>query len=130
MSGLTKVLLGGAAAILVFDGVCALASRQFGFDYTMAAVGSYLLYAAIGYPAAKVGGIRAAAVAGAVTGLVDSTLGWVLAWKLGVARMPEGGLTPGRWAAAALIVIVIGAALACIGGVSARATRSPRAPIA
>ena len=97
MTPRTQVLVGGAVAVLVLDLVASLASLAIGFPYGHAAIASLLLYAVIGFLAARARGnedpARAAAFAGAVAGATDATLGWVLSSSLGAGRVHPGGMS-------------------------------------
>jgi hypothetical protein len=121
----SKVVLVGALSVLAFDMIAALASRQFGFAYASASVGSWFIYGLVGYFAAQTGGgIPAAALAGAAMGLVDATAGWAISWAIGPGRLPAGTLTPGRWLASAIFVVLSGAALGALGGLVGKWTAS------
>ena len=126
MSPFLKVLLGCAVAVVAFDAAASAASRRLGFAYTSAAAGSWAIYAAVGFVAGRHGGLRAAALAGAATGLVDATLGWYVSWRIGPGRVP-GGLTPRQWLSAAVTVTLLAAAVGAVGGLGARLAR-PGAP--
>ena len=121
-----QVALIGAATVVVFDAVSATASRLVGFPYGRGVIGSFLIYAATGYFVAKAGlrhRLRAAALAGAILGLTDATLGWAVSWAIGPGR-PATGLTPAMWLIVAALVMVGAAVLATVGGVAARWRRS------
>ena len=90
MSPLVRILLGGAIAVLAFDAIASVASQRLGFEYGSAAVGSGIIYTAIGFLAAGRGGVQAAALAGATMGLVDATLGWAVSWAIGPVQVPRG----------------------------------------
>jgi hypothetical protein len=123
MSYQIRVVLIGILAVLAFDTIASLAARGLGFPYTRASVGSYLLYFAIGFFAARGSShpLQAAAVAAGIAGLADASLGWFISWKLEAAKLPAGTtLTPGRWLNIAIIVIVLAAAIGTIGGAVGR----------
>jgi hypothetical protein len=115
-----RVIVIGAAAVLVFDLVASLASRSLGFDYARASVGSYILYFGIGFFAARgatSAPITNAAVAAAIVGLVDASLGWAISRRIGPGR-PAGSpqLTVRLWVTTAIIVIGLAAAVGAAGG--------------
>ena len=115
-----RVVVLGSAAVLIFDILASLASRQFGFAYARASVGSYLIYLAIGFFAARASASNAvgvAAVVAGIAGLVDASVGWVVSWALGPGRLPNGlQLTLARWVTAAVFVVALAAALGAVGG--------------
>ena len=123
-----KVVALGAAAVVAFDLLASLASRQFGFAYARATIGSYLIYAAIGFFAARAPSsnpIGAAAIAAAIAGLVDASVGWAVSWVLGPGRLPEGTpLTVTRWLGVAIFVIALAAGVGALGGIAGRRSDS------
>ena len=129
MSPTMRAALLGAAAVTVFDAIAAAAARYFGFPYGNAALGSWLIYAAVGFAAVRLGaGIGGGVAAGALTALADATLGWAVSWVMGPGRPPGGALTPGMWAAAAASVIAMGAVVACLGATVGAFVRPRRTP--
>ena len=82
------IILIGAFAVLVFDTIGSLASRNFGFPYYWLTVGSFLIYAGVGLAASKYNGLMYAPLAAGIVGLIDSTLGWYISWVIGPGR-PE-----------------------------------------
>lgn len=124
-----KVVAIGAVAVIAYDAVTALASHQFGFAYTRAAVGSYLLYAMVGYFAAKSDGLRSAVRAGATIGLIDASVGWAVSWAIGPGRPSNGALTPVPWLVIAVIVASSATICAAIGSAVYSLTSSRSAPV-
>jgi hypothetical protein len=121
-----EVAVLGCLAVIVFDLVASFASRHFGFAYARASIGSYVIYLAIGFFAARgavANAVAVAAATAAVAGLVDASLGWAISWRIGPGRLPEGtSLTIRRWITTAAIVISLaaglGAVAAILGGAS------------
>ena len=114
-----RVVVIGSVAILAFDIVASFASRLTGFPYIYASVGSWLLYAGVGYFAAKATGLvgRAALAAGMV-GFVESTLGWGLSRVIGAAPPPSPDLPlVVTLAVTSVLVVVIASAIGAVGGV-------------
>lgn len=70
------IILIGALTVIIFDAIGSLASRAFGFPYFWLAIGSFLIYAGAGLGASKYTDLMFAPLAGTITSLVDSTLGW------------------------------------------------------
>lgn len=122
MTAYARVLLLAGAAVLLYDGLMAVASIQFGFDYASAlgVLGSSLLYAAAGFFGARVRTrTRDGVMAGAFAGLVDSTLGWLLSVLVGVGH---AGIEAGPPAVAVVVVGVtlMGAVFGFVGGILGR----------
>ncbi|MDQ2667602.1 MAG: hypothetical protein M3Z05_16520 [Gemmatimonadota bacterium] len=127
MSRLQKVILGGCSAVVAFDVLASLASVAFHFPYVRATVGSFLLFVAIGFLAARARAtrrIRAAALAGATCGLIDSSVGWYLSTAIG-ASAPGLPLTLPRWLIIAATGMLFSTIFACMGG-AVGAYRQPR----
>jgi hypothetical protein len=117
------LLLSGA--IVLFDAVASIASRQLGFPYTNATIGSYILYAIGGFLAARRVDVTFAAQLGAVLGLVDATLGWAVSSAIGPNVPPMPRLTIGTWLFVTIVVVVTSVVCALVGGAIGRATRKP-----
>jgi hypothetical protein len=108
--------------------LASLASQRLGFAYARASFGSYLIYLAIGFVAARGAAANAVAVAAltsAVAGFVDASMGWALSWRIGPGRLPGGAsLTIGRWIATAAFVIALAAAVGAVGGIAGHRSAS------
>jgi len=117
-----RVTLAGIVALMAFDALASIATRLTGVPYTSWIIGSWLLYGATGYAAARAvphAPVQAAAMAGLALGLADATAGWAISWALGPGRVPEG-LTVMRWARTAVLVAAMAAGVAAFGGVLGR----------
>ncbi len=110
-----RVALCGAVAILVFDVIASVASRELGFPYRYAAIGSWLNYAVVAFAVGQRATIRGAVVATMFVGLVEASLGWWLSWLIGPGRWAAGTVTPAQ-VAFILVFVLITAGI--IGGVS------------
>ena len=128
-----RVALLGVVGILTFDVVASFASRVFAFPYVRATVGSYLIYFAIGFCAARastVAPLRTAAIAAAVAGLAEASLGWWLSALIGPGRMTAGvELTLSRWIGVAIFVVAVAAGIGSVGGRVGRARPHINAPV-
>ena len=113
---LPRVLIGFGAAIVLLDLAAAVASLRFGFDYERIAWVSYALYALAGFFAARCGGVVLGALGGALTSLVDATIGWGVSWVLGPGRPPGGWPGFGFVAYVAGVVVLYGTVLGLGGG--------------
>lgn len=124
-----KVAALGAVAVVAFDIAMSLASRQFGIPYTRGLLGSTAIYLFVGWFAARgaaAGGqVPAAALAGALVGLADASIGWAVSWYLGPGRTDDGIMSLTRWLGTALFVTALAAAVASIGGVAAKRSYTP-----
>ena len=110
------IALATAVVIVAFDAAAALAARRMGFNYTLATIGSVLIYATSGFFAARTGGVDATVKLGAIAALTDATLGWRVSWLIGPGRLPGGKLTPNEWASSAAFLVVLAVACAWAGG--------------
>lgn len=120
MKAYSRVLLLTGAAVLLYDGLMALASRQLGFDYGSGVLGSLLIYAAAGFFGARAHKAnRAGVLAGAFTGLVDSTLGWLLSAAIG-PRVQQIETNPPDIIVVVWMVTLLGAVCGFVGGIVGR----------
>lgn len=121
-------VLFGVVAVLTLDMTGAFLSRRLGFPYARLSPISLLLWATAGGLASRgvvsdpAGSIALGCLSGLIVGLIDSTVGWWISWRLGVGRLkPElmttrriskvilrvTMLAAGTGAAAALLVAVV-----------------------
>lgn len=116
---MARIVFGGIIAILLFDLIASIASRQLGFSYAWATIGSFTIYLVSGYIAAKSHArpIQAAAFVAAIVGLVEASVGWWISWQIGVGRPVDGKeLTVGSWLTIAVFVTAFAAVLGAFGG--------------
>ena len=104
-------------AILILDTIGSLAARHWGFTYGSLAPISYILYFCAGVAAGRLNGIGSGGLAGAVTGLVDATLGWSISRALGPGLGTASQITPVAVIVVALGVVFTGWILGLFGGV-------------
>lgn len=91
MNRWTRIVFLGGIAIISFDALASVASQQLGFAYSTASIGSGILYIGIGFIATRATGlISRAALAAAIVGVVEATLGWWVSWIIGPGRSPAG----------------------------------------
>jgi len=120
MKHFIQIILIGVFAIVIFDTIGSLASRNFGFGYQWLVIGSYLIYAGVGFAASKYNGLIFAPLAGGITSLVDSTLGWYISWIIGPGRLNmEMDLT--AIISTVIFVTLTGVIIGLIGGLVGRA---------
>jgi hypothetical protein len=121
MSRSVRGILYGAAAVLALATLGSAASQMLRFDYTMLAPVSFLIYAAIGAYVGAAEPISRAALAGAVVGVIDATLGWAIAWAIGPGQSQVGErITFLGLFNTAIFVAVLAAAGAAVGAWLAR----------
>ena len=123
-----KIAVLGSLAVVTFDAAASLASRVLNFPYTSASIGSYIIYAAVGFLAWRIGGFRLAALTGAVLGLVDASAGWAVSEVLKANAPPTQELTPMLWVIIAITVMITATICSLSGAVVARLLRRPAAP--
>jgi len=114
------IILIGAFAVVAFDTVGSLASRNFGFGYQWLIIGSFLIYAGVGFAASKYNSLMFAPLAGGITSLVDSTLGWYVSWIIGPGR-PAMEMDSTAIVSTVVFVTLTGVIVGFIGGLIGRA---------
>jgi len=128
VSARARVIAGGVVTVLLFDVMASVAARVLPFPYARASVGSYFIYLAVGFIAARAAGhsrAREGAIAAAVAGFADASAGWALSWIIGPGRPPNGTISPIQWAVTAAVVVLFAALIGFLGGaVGARSRTS------
>lgn len=112
-----KTLLWGFLTIALFDILGSLASRQFNFNYTYLASGSFVIYCVFGFLGTKKTNLKTGVLVAAAIGLFDSTIGWKISMLL---KTNTGSIenNPGVVLWIITVVFVTGLAALCglIGG--------------
>jgi hypothetical protein len=108
----------GAVGVVLFDVGASFLSLGLGFNYSWAAIGSWLLYMGVGFAVARAEPPGSSLRAGAVMGLVDATFGWAASWVIGTGQVPGASL--GTIVVVVVMVTFIGAVLGGVGGLVAR----------
>jgi hypothetical protein len=123
MKNKIRLMLIGGTAIVAFDAIAAIASRQFGFAYTQAAIGSVVLYGAFGFVAGRIERWKFIVQVGAMLGLIDSTIGWAVSSAVGpnIPKMPP--INALSWFIVAVSVVISSLVCALVGGAIGRVTR-------
>ncbi len=111
----------GGAAVLLIASAGALASRRIGFPYPYLTILSFLVYGAAGILGARNGSIGAAALAGALVGLIDSTVGWRISWLIGPGAPPPDKRSASAIASAIVSVVAMATAVGLAAAYIARA---------
>ena len=118
MPTIILVLIVGSFAVLLFDTIGSIASRQFRFRYASLAIVSWILWLGTGFFAAWYGQLYLSLLAGGIVAFVEATLGWYISCLIGPGR-PKNKLSRIAIGKIVLIVTMKGAALGFIGGLSA-----------
>jgi hypothetical protein len=121
MTGIRYVWLVCGVAVLILDSVGSLAARHWGFSYSSLSVISFLIYFCAGVGGGRLVGIWAGGVAGAITALIEATVGWAISSALGA--VPRGGssLSPIAILLVVLSVVFTGWVLGLLGGAVGKA---------
>jgi hypothetical protein len=123
-----EVVHTGWISVLLFDIVASLASRSSGIPYVYASVGSFLIYATIGYLVFSRRGLEAAVGAALLVELVDATLGWFISWQIGPGALSILLFTQPIVLVAIIVAILLFAVISAVIGASvARAINGRRA---
>jgi hypothetical protein len=123
MADTRRVLLIAAIAVLAVDTIGAIASIHLGFAYSSLSPISMFIYAAAGFAAGRLAGLRAAVSIGAAVALIEATLGWFISWQIGPGRPPEEYAGVGAVLIAIAVVTATGALFGLVGGSAARFVR-------
>ncbi len=118
----TRIALICILAVIALDVTASMISRGTGMPYEWASYGSWILYMALGYFVGRSSPrspLKSAAAAGVIFGLADATLGWAASWLLGPGRI-AGGVSVTQWTFVAVIVTMLAAGFAALGGSFAR----------
>jgi hypothetical protein len=116
---LVTIIALGCLAVLALDTIGSLAARRFKFDYRLFFVWSFFIYLFAARAAVEAGGTIAAAIACACIALVDSTIGWVISWRIGPGK-PKKQVSRATILAAPVIVIFMATLLGLVTGVLSR----------
>jgi hypothetical protein len=87
MKKLSIFLLIAFVSILAFDTLASFASKIFQIEYGLFSLGSIVIYTGIGFFGEKYGNLALAIISSAITGIIDSTLGWYISWLIGPGRV-------------------------------------------
>src|SRR5687767_5139606 len=82
------IIVIGVLLVVVFDVAASLIAVSTGIPYFTFAIGSLLIYVLFGFLTGLYSKWFYGAAAGAVIGLVESTLGWAISWYIGPGK-PE-----------------------------------------
>ena len=122
-AGIRYVWLVCGTAVLVLDILSSLTPERWGLGYAALRPVAIILYFCAGVGGGRIASVRAGALAGAVTALVDTTLGWAIAGAMG-ARPETPRLGATATALVALATITTGAGIGLVGGVLGKVVHS------
>jgi hypothetical protein len=111
--------------IVTFDIVASFASRRFGFHYGIAAPGSWLIYAVVGFDIGRHANVGMSAVGAAMVAFVEATIGWAASAAIGPGHAP-GDLNVAGVVATVILVAMTGGVIGAAGGVIAQYRRQKR----
>ena len=89
MIQINHYLLAGIVCVLLIDSLGAIAAKKLSFNYKKLRVLSLLVYLSIGYFSGQNTGPVVTALVCILVGLVDSTIGWKIAWAIGPGKLPD-----------------------------------------
>ncbi|MGQ0541223.1 MAG: hypothetical protein ACT4O9_05140 [Blastocatellia bacterium] len=116
------ITLAGFVAVIAVSSFGALASRNLGFDYSWLIPISIAITAGVGFAVSKYVGLIYATFAGALIGLVNSTIGWYISWKIGPGD-PQIETDALMIISVIIMVVSLDMIIATIGGLAARIIR-------
>jgi hypothetical protein len=114
----TPIILAASVTLVVLDMVGALAGRPLGFPYSSLGVVSLLIYLAVGLVGAWRANFTVGVVAAAIVGLLDGTLGPLLAWLIGPGPVGQTFTEPRIFAYGITVVTATAAAAGLIGSLA------------
>jgi hypothetical protein len=118
MRRVTPIILAASVTLLVLDIVGALAGRPLGFPYSSLGMVSLLVYLAVGLVGAWRANFTIGAVAAAIVGFLDGTLGPLLAWLIGPGPVGQTITEPRIFAYGITVVTAIAAAAGLVGALA------------
>ncbi len=119
MSNFTLITLAGAIAVIAVSSLGALAARELGFDYSWLIPFSVAIYAVVGFAVSRYVRLIYAPVAGAVVGLIDTTIGWYISWIIGPGN-PQVETDMLGIIFTVVMVVALDMIIATLGGIVAR----------
>jgi hypothetical protein len=90
VNSVTRIVLMGSVAIVLFDTIGSVAALVLQFDYPSLSPISFAIYAVIGYMTARGSIFKYGVLGAAVVAFVDATIGWAISWAIGPGRLPGG----------------------------------------
>lgn len=118
MRRVTPIILAASATLVLLDMVGALAGKPLGFPYSSLGVVSLLIYLAVGLLGAWRVNFAAGVMAAAIVGLLDGTLGPLVAWLTGPGPVGETITEPRIFAYGITVVTATAAAAGLIGSLA------------
>jgi hypothetical protein len=109
MSSFAGVVLIFSVLVIVLDTVAAVVSLRTGLRYEAFGIGAFAVYGWCGYLLGGSAGPLLAASGTGIVALVDATLGWAIAWRLGPGRPVAP--TPRRVVRGIALAVVAAAAI-------------------
>lgn len=112
-----RIVLIGSAVVLAYEVTASYGAQSLGFPYWRALYGTWVIYCAVAFLAVRAtNSIGSAALAAAIVGLVEATLGWGIAWLIGPGRTADGSISAaGAFLAIGMVTLVAGSLGAIVG---------------
>lgn len=112
-----RILLLGILAVILLDSVGSLTSRAFNYNYSDLGLGSFIIYGATAFFAARQYGLSTGVLFAAILGFFDASVGWAISTALNANtdNVPME-ITPVTWAIAALFNTCFAALIGLIAG--------------
>lgn len=115
MRRVLPVILAGAGVLVAMDILGAMTGRPLGFPYARLGVVSLLIYVGVGLFGAWRTSFAVGLGAAILVGLLDGTLGPLVAWLIGAGPLGQSVTKPGVFAYGIAVVTGTAAALGFIG---------------
>ncbi len=116
MNQVSRIFIGGAAAVLAMNTIGAILSVRMDFSYAALTPLSFAINAITAFLVGRSSTLWWAVVVSAGVAFTEATVGWAIAWAIGPGRPPDGytGMLP--IAFAVVIVTISGGLTGVVGG--------------
>ena len=123
MQRFIRLVAFGTIALLLFDATFSIASRLLALPDASAVWASSVIYGTTGFAVSRHYSVAKSALAGAILGFANVTLGGVVSAVLRANDPTRPELTAATWTMIAITVVISGLMCAGLGGVIGRVTR-------
>ena len=117
MKNVINTIFAGSLVVVAYDAMAAAISAVWGISYGLFSIGSLLIYLVFGFLSGRKSQWFFGAIAGAVIGLTESTVGWMISWYIGPGK-PTTEMNGLMITVAIIFVIVNAGILGLIGGLA------------
>ena len=129
MSRVAQITAIGAAGIIGFDVLASFTSRNLGIPYSYGVLGSWLIYAMVGFSIGRIAPVAYATAGAANVALAEATIGWWLSWIIGPGRPKSVTLTPTQIAVTVVTAVAVGGIIGAIAGAIGRWRAKAATPV-